>query len=108
MPYADPVRFATGLPVFDVVSLVDFAINASSALPRFGLKLDELLPCHAARMPAIGVLRLDHPYPGPSATGGQGQGAGDPWPAGKYCYNTLTVTAVGVGPEVEWRGREPV
>jgi len=36
-PYADALRKATGLPVFDAITCADFFISASQDNPRFGL-----------------------------------------------------------------------
>merc|ERR1712151_1359008 len=36
-PYADALRFKTGLPVFDVITAADFYVSAFQDNPRFGI-----------------------------------------------------------------------
>jgi hypothetical protein len=82
-PYADAIRAATGLPVWDAITGCDFYINALKDNPRFGVndwqnsfeanqevkapsndditKVKEKLK--TKQNPILGVIRLDYNYP---------------------------------------------
>ena len=69
--FSDALRARLGLPVFDALTLVDYFVHASTDNPRFGLDFDERQAgrCNAydgldpAKLPAIGILRIDYEYP---------------------------------------------
>ncbi|EOD11456.1 hypothetical protein EMIHUDRAFT_459770 [Emiliania huxleyi CCMP1516] len=69
--FSDALRARLGLPVFDALTLVDYFVHASTDNPRFGLDFDERQAgrCSAydgldpAKLPAIGILRIDYEYP---------------------------------------------
>ena len=70
LPYfADSLRHARNVPVFDAITLADYICTSRTDNPRFGAAFGRDAPfdrwqgIDKALMPAIGILRIDYDYP---------------------------------------------
>ena len=70
LPYfADTLRQARKVPVFDTITLADYICMSRTDNPRFGAAFGKEDAFHRwqgldkAAMPAIGILRIDYDYP---------------------------------------------
>ena len=70
LPYfADSLRHARKVPVFDAITLADYIATSRTDNPRFGAAfgrddaVDRWKALDQASMPAVGILRIDYDYP---------------------------------------------
>jgi hypothetical protein len=103
--YSDALRYRTQLPVFDVLTMVDFLHQSTSPNPRFGSTDSRFswvdqggepdMDLLAARwryldptkLPVVGILRIDYSYP---------PAPGDVDHPNSYFYKTVKETAKGL------------
>ena len=103
--YSDALRYRTQLPVFDVLTMIDFLHQSTSPNPRFGSTDSRFswvdqggepdMDLLAARwryldptkLPVVGILRIDYSYP---------PAPGDVDHPNSYFYKTVQETAKGL------------
>jgi len=96
--FADVLRGTTNLPVFDNLTLSDFAHKALTDNPRFGISFGPKVVTTAvdpATIPAIGILRIDYTYP---------PALGDAAHPNSYYYRTPHATIKGLSFEDAQKG----
>jgi len=102
--FADCLRHARKVPVFDTITLADYVCASRTDNPRFGVAFgldnqkDERDDAIRASLPAIGILRIDYSYP---------PAPGDIDHPSSYHYRTHQEVAKGLTFEVAQAG-EPL
>jgi len=96
--FADVLRDKLKLPVFDNLTLSDFAHKALTDNPRFGISFGPqaiMTAVDPATIPAIGILRIDYTYP---------PALGDAAHPNSYYYRTPHATVKGLSFEDAQKG----